>query len=364
MIYLALVVLLWVALQTLVALSNYLFRVDYTRFSTREQALLSVIIPARNEEDNIANLLDDLHEQAYRNLQIIVVDDNSTDKTAEIIAACAVRDKRIQSYRLDDEPSDAWLGKNRACFEAAKYAQGRYLLFLDADVRIGNNALESILGYFCKEKLSFLSVFPKQVLNKKTVYVTPIMNYVLLSFLPLFLVRRSGFSSLSAANGQFMFFDTQAYRAFEPHRLFRSEKAEDIKIARFMKAKAFRIACLLGRDGISCMMYRSYKEAIAGFSKNIVAFFGNSFFIAILAWSLTFFGALIMLVAAPLHWVLAYFLMLLLNIACVSSASEQPVGRNILLYYVQMYNMGLLIFKSLRFKITKNYRWKERNISY
>ena len=103
---------------------------------------MSVIIPARNEEDNIANLLDDLYEQAYRNLQIIVVDDNSIDKTAEIIAACAVKDKRIQSYRLDDEPSGTWLGKNRACFEAAKYAQGRYLLFLDADVRIGNNALE------------------------------------------------------------------------------------------------------------------------------------------------------------------------------------------------------------------------------
>lgn len=363
MIYIAYFILAFAGLQLIVALLNFLFRTDYGRYRSMGDELLSVIIPARNEENNIVNLLNDLSQQNYKNIEIIVINDDSTDNTRNIVLEKSAINGKIKLIDTSLTDSD-WLGKNHACYLGASAAKGKFLLFLDADVRLGKEVIKSLLGYLQKSRSVFLSVFPKQIiLNKGVASVVPVMNHILLSLLPLFFVRYSRFSSMAAANGQLMLFDTEVYRAFEPHRRFRKEKVEDIHIARFLKKKKFRIACLTGNDDLSCKMYDNYEDAVEGFTKNVVAFFGNSYMAAILFWLISFGGIIYVISVLPLWWTLIYLLMTIATRFFISSTSRQNIVENILLHFVQLYNLGLLIVHSLKHKINKNYQWKGRIIT-
>lgn len=362
MIYFAYLVFAFTGLQFLIALLNYLFRADYSKNKTLTNELVSVIIPARNESKNIGNILDELSAQGYENLEIIVVNDDSEDNTSVIVLEKSKADTRIKL--IDSALTDkGWLGKNHACFRGANHAKGKYLLFLDADVRLGEDAIALVLGYLKKSNTVFLSVFPKQTLiNKEVKRIVPLMNYILLSLLPLFLVRYSKFPSLSAANGQLMLFDTEVYRAVEPHQKFRNEKVEDIHIARFLKKLRFKIACLTGNDDISCNMYDNHEEAMEGFSKNIVSFFGNSFFMAMLFWFVTFTGIIWIVIFLPWIYTILYITMTIGIRTYISLTSKQSMGENIRMHVEQIFNLGLLIATSLKHKIKKSYQWKGRNI--
>lgn len=363
MIYIAYFILIFTGLQFLIAFLNVVFRSNYNVYKTTANNLISVIIPVRNESGKIEHLLYDLTRQSYRNLEIIVVDDDSEDNTREIVTDKAIADSRIQLI-TSGLPDNSWLGKNHACYRGAKTAKGKYLFFLDADVRLKPEAISSITGYFEKKRPVFLSVFPKQILESLGVKkVIPIMNYILLSLLPLFLIRRSGFSSISAANGQFMFFDTDIYRAFEPHKRFKHEKVEDIQIARFLKKKKMKIACLTGNDDICCRMYDDYEEAMEGFSKNVSAFFGNSYMLAIIFWFISLTGLIWIISFLPYYYTPVYVLLTAGTRIFISISSHQNIGDNILLHYTQLYNLGLLIKRSIKHKINKTYQWKGRNIA-
>lgn len=363
MIYLALLILIVTVLQFIVALMNRLFREDYGKYKAVEHDLVSVIVPARNEEIHIGKLLKQLRLQTYKNLEIIVVDDDSTDQTGAIVMDQAKEDNRIHLIRTTLREK-SWLGKNHACYQGAISAEGKHLLFIDADVQLGPTAIDSLMGYYQHRKTVFLSVFPRQLLpNREVSEVVPVMNYILLSLLLLILVRKSPFTSLSAANGQVMLFDRQIYEAFQPHKKFKREKVEDISIARFLKSKRFRIACLTGNEDIACNMYSNREEALEGFSKNVVAFFGNSYFAAITFWFISFTGLL--WVTIGLGWSFG-FIYLALTAAIrvmISKSSKQDSTLNLRLHYIQLYRLGTIIYKSLNHRINKTYQWKGRNIS-
>jgi glycosyltransferase involved in cell wall biosynthesis len=362
MIYFVYFILAFAGLQVLTAFLNYIFRADYSLYRTINNELVTILIPARNEEKNIGNIINDISEQSHKNIEIIVIDDDSNDRTCEIVLKKSLTDNRIKliNSRLTD---NSWLGKNHACYQGASSAKGKYLLFLDADVRLGKDAVSEVLGYLEKSRSVFLSVFPKQLLvNKGVKSVVPVMNHILLSLLPLFLVRYSPFTSMAAANGQLMLFNAEVYRALEPHKKFRHEKAEDIRIARFLKKKKFNIACLTGKNDISCRMYENYNDAMKGFSKNVVEFFGNSFFAAILFWFISLTGIIWIAVFLPIWLTLIYIIMIIATRIFISITSQQNITDNILMHFVQIYNLGLLIFKSIKHKINKSYQWKGRII--
>lgn len=353
----ALLILGFTLLQWLIAIVNYVFRVDYSHYTSRQKELVSVIIPARNEEANIGNLLHDLSGQTYKNMEIIVANDDSSDCTAGI--AGSYKGVKVIDAGLKNE---GWLGKNHACYTGAKQAKGKYMLFLDADVRLGSNALASAIGYFEQSGVVFMSVFPRQLMTGKGVYqVVPLMNYILLSLLVIPLVKSTSFVSLSAANGQFMLFDRELYTALEPHKRFRSEKVEDIHISRYYKRHGYCIACLTGNDDIACTMYSTYEQAMEGFSKNIFAFFGNSVVAALLFWFITLTGILWML-ALPWYAPAVYVLAVLSTRWMISRISRQNAGINLRMHYTQLWTMGRLMFKSLHQQRNKSYQWKGRTI--
>ena len=256
--------------------SNKLDRCTLADLNESETPMVSILIPARNEEKNLPNLLDDISKSFYNNFEIIIYDDNSTDETLSIIQKYSSKYNYIK-YIHGRPLQSGWYGKQHACHQLSVAAKGEYLLFLDADVRIGSRLIERSISTMKRGKLSLLSIFPKQILtNHANLSTIPVMNWILLSLLPLPLVRNCSWSSFSAANGQFMMFLATAYRRHQPHSYFKTSRAEDIQTAKLFKRRREKIATLLGDEDIMCHMYSSYGEASEGFSRNMPFFFGNS----------------------------------------------------------------------------------------
>lgn len=188
------------------------------------------------------------------------------------------------------------------------------------------------------------------------------MNHILLTLLPLILVRKSKFSSLAAANGQFMLFDSTVYKSLHPHERMKNNLVEDIEIARFLKKEHHKIACLTGDNSIQCRMYTGAKDAVRGFSKNVSAFFGNSILLAFIFWLISSFGFLVVLFGLSLPLFLSYILFYLLTRIIVSVVSEQNTTDNLMLLIPQQISFGLFIFHALINKKNKTYYWKGREI--
>ena len=363
MLVLAIVVVVFSILQLSVAAVNLIFRANLKENGVDEEHLISVLIPARNEEQNIRVILSDLMVQSYKNLEIIVFDDQSEDQTPNIIREMVETDKRIKLVSSDNLP-EGWLGKNFACHSLALLSKGDFLLFLDADVRIGNTLIGSATDYAKRNKLGLLSIFPLQILITPGERLTvPIMNYILLTLLPLPLVLRSRFPSLSAANGQFMLFNAQNYLNTLPHKHFKGDKAEDIAIARFFKKIKVHAACLTGDTAIRCRMYWNFNDAVNGFSKNITAFFGNSTLLATIFWMITSLGFIPVFISLPLSIFFLYLILILLTRVIVSLVSRQSILMNVLFILPHQFVIGLIILKSLKRKYSNSHQWKGRNLA-
>jgi len=363
MIYIACFIFGFLILQLIIACINLIFVQKFDKNTENQNDLVSVLIPARNEEKNVANLLNDLLQQNYQNIEIIVFNDQSTDNTEKMVAEFSTKSQKIKYFNSYSLPND-WLGKNFACHSLSQKAKGSYFMFLDADVRIKHDLVSKTVSFLKKHKLVLLSIFPKQImqtLGEK--FPVPLMNFILLTLLPLLFVRKSGFSSLSAANGQFMLFCAKTYNDILPHQVMKNKRVEDIEIARFYKQRKFKIACLTGKSEITCRMYENYKEAINGFSKNVTSFFGNSFAVAIVFWLITTFGFVFVLLFMSLEFFISYILIFILIRIFVSLASCQNVLENVVFSIIQQFVLGHIIYQSFINKIFKKLIWKERNIS-
>jgi cellulose synthase/poly-beta-1,6-N-acetylglucosamine synthase-like glycosyltransferase len=345
MAYIAWFVYSFTIVQLIIALVNLIFSSKLRKYDYNGESLVSILIPARNEEKNIGHILNDILYQNYSLIEVIVFDDNSSDTTSDIVNGFAAMDKRIRLVKSVNLP-DGWLGKNHACHSLSEEARGDYFLFLDADVRIKDNLVYNAISYAEHYRLSLISIFPKQIIftpgEKMTV---PNMNYILLSLLPLILVRKSGMPSLSAANGQFMFFRSDIYKSLRPHEVMKNNRVEDIEIARYYKKKKQNIACLTGDDSIKCRMYDGFKEAVNGFSKNVTTFFGNS-----------------ILLAFPFKYFVVYFLLYLFTRITISIISGQHIAGNIKYLIPQQISLGMFIFKSFKNTITGSVTWKGRDL--
>lgn len=363
MLYLSYFILAFAGLQFLVALINFLFRPRLKAEKPEQDVLVSILIPARNEENNIAQLLNDLLRQNYKNYEILVYDDLSSDNTAQIVGQYSQIDKRIQLISGRELPA-GWLGKNHACHVLSSLSKGSYLLFLDADVRVDTFLLSKLVHFTRKKALKLVSVFPVQEMRSKGEWMSvPLMNYILLSLLALPLVRLSRFSSISAANGQCMFFEAQTYQRLKPHEIVKKNKVEDIQIARIYKKHRLKIACLASVRDISCRMYSGLDEAVQGFSKNILAFFGNSFILALLFWIINCFGWLPLLWQS-LYWALAWFLLQLFIHLLVARTSHQKPVRYFWYALPRQFIFIKIIIRAEVNKIRKETTWKGRTISY
>ncbi len=367
----ALIILLgFLVIRFIISLINYIWFIKSAKDNfPRRVPEYSVLIPARNEAAVMGGLLSDLLSLSPAPCEIIVYDDNSEDETSVIVRSFSVKYshiKLVDSTRIwpngHSVLPNGWLGKNNACHRLASVAKGEYLLFLDADVRV-NSSIIKYIKYACNNNLALLSIFPHQILGSKQDYsVTPLMNWILLSLLPLPLVKYSSWSSFSAANGQFMLFRRVIYNSILPHKKFRGSRAEDIEISRHLKKTGHRIATLTGDGSIRCHMYNSPEEAVKGFTKNVFHFFGGSVFLTILFLAITTLTVPFAFISGGLVAGVVSLVLIVAIRIFVSLASEQNVLLNILYMGLQHFYFTKIVSVALRNRRDKIEIWKGRNI--
>lgn len=336
--------------------------------SKDRKPMVSVLIPARNEAGNIGALLESLSVLHTPNdpisIEVIVYDDLSEDQTASIVDAFCRKDKRFRLIRGKALP-DGWLGKNHACHQLALEAKGKYLLFLDADVGIRKGLIEAALAHLQKYNLALLSIFPQQVMRSWGERITvPLMNWILVSLLPLILTRISSWSSFAAANGQFMLFNALTYHQYRFHQSVKQHKVEDIVVFRMMKKMGLKVQTLLSNGMITCRMYSSFSESVRGFSKNVYEFFGGSVAVGLVFALVTTLGFIPVWCAWGLAAALMYLAATLLLRIMVSLSSRQPLAQNILLAPLQQMAFLVVVIVALYNKLRKNTSWKGRLVDF
>jgi len=323
--------------------------------------MISILVPARNEEVHLPRLLDDLLVQDFQNYEVWICDDHSTDRTSAVLEDYSKLHPNIHWFRAASL-KEGWTGKNAACHQLAQKAGGTILLFLDADMRISGDILNRLSGYLKKKRLKLLSVFPKQQMESTGERATvPVMNWILLSLLPLPMVYYSPRSSFAAANGQFMMFQAPTYHKLQPHAILRSSPVEDIGIMKLYKKEHYRCITLLGDERVRCRMYAGYREAIEGFSKNVLHFFSGSrlwlfFFVLFTTFGLMF----IALWSRPIFlWSLG---VALLGRILISRISNQPVFRNLWMIPLHHGSFLHMVRTALKHKSKGTLQWKGRQI--
>ncbi|MFG0255684.1 MAG: glycosyltransferase family 2 protein [Rhodopirellula sp. JB053] len=262
-----------------------------------EQPSVSVLIPARNEAAGIRQSVESILENTGADLEVVVLDDDSEDDTAQIVRELSDADTRVRLIQGRGLP-EGWNGKQHACYQLAEAAKHDLLLFLDADVRLRPTALQQLArrkaqstkavrdgsirmelnrGFdegnsgsgYVGESLGLLSAFPHQetgtLLEKLLI---PMMHYILLCYLPFQRMRSSASPAFASGCGQLFFTDRESYRRSGTHEAIRSSRHDGIKLPKAYRHHGMMTDCVDGTDVASCRMYTSAGEVVRGLLKN------------------------------------------------------------------------------------------------
>ena len=229
---------------------------------------VSVLIPARNEERGIAACVESVLASRGCEFEVVVLDDASTDRTAEIVAEIAARDARVRLVRATALP-DGWNGKQHACWELTHAARYDVFCFLDADVRVGPEAVARAAASLGRMRVELVSGFPRQQTGTFLErLVIPLIKYVLLGYLPMLGTRYTRLVGFGAGCGQFMMVRRAAYLVAGGHAVIRTTMHDGILLPRLFRRGRFRTGLVdLSRLAV-CRMYRSAGEVWRGLSKN------------------------------------------------------------------------------------------------
>lgn len=237
--------------------------------------LVSVLIPARNEAHRIAPTIRSVLGQRDVTLEVIVLDDGSTDGTSAVVCEAAAGDHRVRIISGVDVAS-GWLGKPWACQQLGEGARGQVLVFLDADVVLEPHAVVAGVDLLTRHHLSLVSPYPRQeAITVAERLVQPLLQWLWLTFLPLRLAECLRPASMTAANGQFLVVDAAAYRHIGGHGCVRGRVVEDVWLARAMKAAGSPTAMVDGTALATCRMYTEWSDLRDGYTKSLWAAMGS-----------------------------------------------------------------------------------------
>jgi len=230
---------------------------------------VSVILPARNEEEYISKCLETLSTQDYNDFEIIAIDDSSEDKTGEIIEEFAEKDSKIIHVTAREKPEN-WMGKNWACMEGFKKVTGDLILFTDADTKFEKNVITLAVSHLQSENLDALTVIPRlHCIDRITKITLPMLSTFL----------HSRYSALNVNNpkkkvgyffGSFFVIKRKVYEEIGTHEKVKQEIIEDGALGKITKESGYALKMVRGEHLIEALYSRSSKEMWNGLKRLMV----------------------------------------------------------------------------------------------
>ena len=240
------------------------------RDTANDPLTVSIIVPARDEESSLSDCLTSLLAQQAVALEIIVIDDHSTDRTSEIASSFAA--KGVKLIKAPELPA-RWTGKNNAVAAGAKIARGEWLLFTDADTIHLPGSLARSIEEAKRQKAALLSYSPEQIVKSfwEKAVMPVIFAELATSFRPSQVSNPN--SSAAAANGQYILITREAYNAVGGHAAIAGNLLEDVALARAVKRSGRKLFFRFGAGAVRTRMYRTFAQLREGWTKNLALLF-------------------------------------------------------------------------------------------
>lgn len=245
-----------------------------------EQPRLDIVIAVRNEERDLEHALQSVCNIEYKDYRIVVVNDRSTDRTAEILQRFELQFPQIKVVTISNLP-EGWLGKNNALYQGYMNSEAEWILFTDADVAFHPHALSKALSYAVENRLDHLTVFP-EVISRST-----LLNSVLATFSIMLLLHIKPWNSRKpglkgyAGVGAFNLMSRSAYEKIGTHKSIKLRPDDDLQLGFAVKKAGLRQDALVGLGCITLEWYRSLKEFSNGLLKNSFSALGYNLLKAI-----------------------------------------------------------------------------------
>jgi Glycosyl transferase family 2 len=270
----------------------------------RHAARMSVLIPARDEEHNIGAACAAVLASEEVELELLVLDDGSTDRTLEVLAAIA--DPRLRVLSAPPLPR-GWCGKQHACHLLGEAARFELLVFVDADVRLAPDALGRMAGFMQRTQAALASGVPRQVLGSWSErLILPLIHFLLLGYLPMALMRTRGDARFGVGCGQLFVADSAAYRKTGGHAAIARSIHDGLALPRLFRLAGFHTRLFDATAFSHCRMYTNAAQVWEGLSKNATEAMARP--LALPVWTLLLAGGQVLpvVVAVVTHAALAW----------------------------------------------------------
>ncbi len=259
----------WLLLSVHTLINAVLFKRLASFPRAKKQPLVTILVPARNEEISLPVLLPTLLAQNYPQLEIIILNDHSTDGTQTILES--ISDRRLRVIQ-GGELQAGWRGKANACDQLAKVATGEILIFTDADTIWHPDATQHIVAAFEHSQAEVLSAWSEQILTSRfSRWLQPFIAWSTVALMPMPLAADSRFPDIVSANGQLFAYTKAAYNKFGGFARVKSSVLEDIDCAKLLKKEGYNYRFFNALGSIKCKMYNNDAEVIDGFSRGSFA---------------------------------------------------------------------------------------------
>jgi len=344
---------------------------DYRKIKTFPR--ISVLVPARNEEDTIGPCISSLLAQDYPDFQVIVLNDNSSDRTAAILSKLGQCDNRLMIINGQPLPPD-WLGKHWACHQLYKMANGELLMFTDADTVHTPDTLRCAVAALLDERADMLSILPRHNLGSLAEQlIMPVFALGAFANIPLPARLRPGHTKVVSSSGKLMLFRRRSYESAGGFQSIRQSVLDDLQLAERISLLGMRYRVFDGTDNVSCRMYHNWTEVHLGLTKNVFPSYGYNVPLFIFTWlwiNFVFWGPIIEL---GVHKIPDYPPVLSLGLAAICVISclvlfafyyqrfKLPLYM-VLLYPVSVSLMTAIAFSSMFLTLSGQATWKDRKM--
>ena len=233
-----------------------------------EIASVSILIPARDEADSIEMSVRSALQSKGVNVEVVVLDDDSTDDTNAIVQSIAEKDERVKLISGETLPK-GWNGKQFACKQLAEFANHDVLVFFDADVRLAPESISHLTQRLYSTEVGLLSAFPRQVTGSwLESWMIPMMHFILLGYLPFDRMRESNDPSFAAGCGQLFITTQDAYQRAGTHAAIANSRHDGVKLPRAYRDNGMMTDVVDGTELADCRMYDGASAVIRGLLKN------------------------------------------------------------------------------------------------